>query len=173
MTYLAEDEDDAAEETDGPSQLLLPRKELERLCRSDDERQSSQEEDLYGACPAEKGKGRRIGEKSRVSCCCLMLLLARFRSDARLGVEAHTFPRARRAPSKNMTTPRSMKNMPKEDRPTPISTKGKKKRSSAHQSRYEWDERRCVLCRSVNHMMMRMRISKASRQEQMVVPRFK
>lgn len=45
-TDLAEDQNDAAEEADGPAQLLLAREEEERLCRSNNEGQTREEEDL-------------------------------------------------------------------------------------------------------------------------------
>ena len=98
---LGEDEQDAAEEAERATQLLLAREEVERLVGPDDERQPGDEEDLYG------------GVIGRVSAALGLTL--------RRGRGGHTFPSARSAPSKKSMTPRSMKSAPNVVSATPIS----------------------------------------------------
>lgn len=80
------------------SQFVPPREEVPGLARPDDERQPTHEEDL------------RVQRElvRRVRACEAQLK----------GERGRTLPRAMRAPSKSMMTPRSMKKAPKDVRPT-------------------------------------------------------
>lgn len=106
-TDLEENEKNAGEEADGASEFLLAREEEDRLGGTDDEGEAGEEENL-----GEARKGEMLA--------CTRPGKARERRP--------TLPRARRAPSKNIMQPRSMKKTPNEVRPTPISAGGEGQR---------------------------------------------
>ncbi len=99
---LGKDKQDATEEAEHATQLLLAREEVERLVGPDDERQPGDKQDLHDGV---------VGRVAPV----LRLILGRRRGGP-------TFPSAWSAPSKKSMTPRSMKSVPNVVSAAPIST---------------------------------------------------